>query len=212
MMRTLAGLVDDRGLPCSAAYLEHDDPTVGAALDALATGHVVTLGMLLAPGYHATVDVPRLLLQAPRAVLVDDRGPLGTGPWLVPSLDWLVADVGAGPDAPVIVATAGSTRPDARLAIAQFASEWGRTRTGAVTVAATTGPGLSLQDAAARLSHAHVPIGVRAAAAVVVPFMIAPGILADRAAKVAQRHGLLTTGTLAEAPPFVDALVARLAG
>jgi hypothetical protein len=56
MMRTLAGMVDDRGLPCSAAYLEHDSPGVPQALGAL-TGPVVTLGMLLAPGFHATVDV-----------------------------------------------------------------------------------------------------------------------------------------------------------
>ena len=42
--------------------------------------------------------------------------------------------------------------------------------------------------------------------------MIAPGVLADRAVQVAERRGLLTTGTLAESPPFVDALVERLAG
>lgn len=209
-MRTLAGLVDDRGLPCSVAYLEHDLPTVEAAMKSLATGHVVALGMLLAPGYHATVDVPHLLSLAPAELVVEDRGPFGTGPWLVPSLEWLVADVGAGPDTPVIIATAGSTRAEARVAVAQFASEWGRTRAGDVVVAAATGPGLSLEDAATRLSQVNVAPGVRVAQAVVLPLMIAPGVLADRAAKVAVRHGLLTTGCLAEASPFVDALVGRL--
>jgi sirohydrochlorin ferrochelatase len=200
MMRTLAGRVDDRGLPCSAAYLEHDAPGVAEALSVLA-GPVVTLGMLLAPGYHATVDVPSMLIGAPVAVTVDDRGPLGTGPWLLPTLDWLLADVGAGPDSRVILATAGSTRPDAQDSLARFASEWQQTREGRVVVAAATGPGLSLEDAAAE--HA---------AAVVLPFMIAPGVLADRAAQVAERRGLLTTGTLAESPPFVEALVGRLTG
>lgn len=197
-MRALAGLVDDRGLPCSAAYLEHDSPSVPQALGAL-QGTVVTLGMLLAPGYHATVDVPSMLVRAPADVTVGDRGALGSGPWLYPALDRLLADVGAGSDAGVILATAGSTRPDAQSSLARFASEWERTRAGRVVVAAATGPGLSLQDAA-----------VEHAASVVLPFMIAPGVLADRAAAVAERRGLLTTGTLAESPPFVDALVERL--
>lgn len=198
MMRILAGLVDDRGLPCSAAYLEHDSPGVLQALDVL-TGPVVTLGMLLAPGYHATVDVPGMLIGAPAAVTVDDRGPLGTGPWLLPTLDWLLADVGAGPDSEVILATAGSTRPDAQNSLARFASEWQQTREGPVVVAAATGPGLSLEDVA----EEHE-------AAVVVPFMIAPGVLADRAAQVAGRRGLLTTRTLGASPRFADALVERL--
>jgi sirohydrochlorin ferrochelatase len=200
MMRTLAGLVGDRGLPCSVAYLEHDSPGVPQALDVL-TGPLVTLGMLLAPGYHATVDVPSLLQRAPAAVTVDDRGPLGTGQWLLPTLDWLLADVGAGPDSQVILATAGSTRPDAQESLARFAAEWQQTREGRVVVAAATGPGLSLQDAAEEDE-----------AAVVLPFMIAPGVLADRAVQVAERRGLLTTGTLAQSPLFVDALVDRLTG
>ncbi len=211
MMCTLAGHVDDRGLPCSVAFLEHDTPAVQIALEAL-RGPVVTLGMLLGPGYHATVDVPRLLIGAPAAVTIDDRGPLGTGTWLIPTVDRLIADAGGDPDAPVILATAGSTRARARLALAGFASEIQRTRAGDVLVAVASGPGLSLEDAAARLSVDAVPAGGRTPRAFVVPFMIAPGVLADRVVEVAERRGLCSTGTLAESPPFIDTLVERLTG
>jgi sirohydrochlorin ferrochelatase len=211
VMHTLANRVDERGLPCSVAFLEHDTPSVQIALEAL-RGPVVTLGMLLGPGYHATVDVPRLLIGAPAAVTIDDRGPLGTGTWLIPTVDRLIADAGGDPEAPVILATAGSTRAKARLALAGFASEMQRTRAGDVLVAVASGPGLSLEDAAARLSVDAVPASVGTPRAVVVPFMIAPGVLADRVVEVAERRGLCSTGTLAESPPFIDTLVGRLAG
>lgn len=211
MMHTLATLVQQRGTECAVAFLEHDEPSVATAL-AVRSGPVATLGMLLAPGYHAAVDVPALLAAAPSRVTVDDRGPLGTGPWLIPTVDWLVADAGGDADAPVILASAGSTRAEARLALAGFATELQRTRRGEVVVAAASGPGLSLEDAATRLSSDAVPSGVRDSRAVVLPFMIAPGILADRVGEVAARTGLFSTGTLSESPPFVDALVERLRG
>ncbi len=211
VMGALASRVDERGLPCSVAFLEHDTPTVPTALDEL-SGDVRTLGMLLAPGYHATVDVPRLLSSAPDNVRVHDLGPLGTGQWLYETLDWLVDDVGGSPDDPVILATAGSTREEARLALARFAASWQQTRTGAVVVAAGTGPGLSLEDAAQRYTQRVVPSGVRTRPAVVLPLKISPGILAERVAHVADRHGLLSAGTLAESPLFIDVLVQRLAG
>lgn len=209
VMRTLANHVDARGLPCSVAFLEHDTPTVQTALGEK-SGDVVTLGMLLAPGYHATVDVPRLLASAPEHVLVHDLGPLGTGDWLFATLDWLVDDVGGSPDDPVVVATAGSTREGARLALARFAADWQQTRSGVVVVAAGTGPGLSLEDAAQRHTQLGIPSGVRTRPAVLLPLKISPGILAERVTHVASRHGLRSAGTLAESPLFIDVLVERL--
>lgn len=208
-MAGLASLVDDRGRPCSVAFLEHDEPSVPTALSEL-SGHVTTLGMLLAPGYHATVDVPRLLSGAAPSTVVHDRGPLGTGPWLIPTVDRLIADAGGDPSTPVILASAGSSRAAARLTLADFASRWQKGRPGEVTVAVTTGPGLRVEQAAEGLPTDSPTAGIRTSPAVVVPFMIAPGVLADRVTEVAERHGLLTTGTLAESPPFIDALVDRL--
>jgi sirohydrochlorin ferrochelatase len=193
-----------RGPHCEAAFLEHDEPRVEDSLAACAPGaRVVTLGMLLAPGYHATVDVPRLLATAPASVTVIDRGPMGTGPWLHPALEWLVDDVGGRPSTPVVLAVAGSTRPDARRSLDDFAAQWQRTRPGQVHLAAATGPGRSLEDALTGAATVGEP-------PVVLPLMIAPGVLADRARKVATSRGLLTTGTLAEAPQFVDAVTDRL--
>jgi sirohydrochlorin ferrochelatase len=200
-MSALAKAVDARGLPCDVAFLEHDEPSVRTWLSQRAAGTTVTtLGMLLAPGYHATVDVPGLLSSAPADVEIKDLGPLGTGPWLHETLRWLLADVEAPPETPVVLATAGSTRAEAREALRVFAGDWGSTRPGEVVLAAGTGPGLSLEDA----------VQAVAPDAVVLPLMIAPGVLADRARAVADRRGLRTTGTLADAATFVEALVARL--
>lgn len=210
VMRTIATEVSDRGLTCSVAFLEHDRPSVPEALAEISSA-VVTLGMLLAPGYHATVDVPRLLAGAPPGLRIHDLGPLGTGEWLFPVLDGLVADVGAGPESPVILATAGSTRDAARLSLAGFASDWEETRTGHVVVAAGTGPGLSLEDAARRYAVDHLPVSVGIQPAVVLPLKISPGVLTDRTLNIAGKHGLLAAGTLAESPLFVDVLVDRLA-
>jgi sirohydrochlorin ferrochelatase len=200
-MSALAKAVDARGLQCDVAFLEHDEPSVRAWLSQRTAGTAVTtLGMLLAPGYHATVDVPGLLSTAPPDVDVHDRGPLGAGPWLHETLEWLLADVAATPETPVVLAAAGSTRPEAREALRLFADDWGRTRPGDVVLAAGTGPGLSLQDA----------VQTGPPDAVVLPLMIAPGVLADRARAVADRRGLRTAGTLADAATFVDSLVSRL--
>jgi sirohydrochlorin ferrochelatase len=202
-MQSLAKAVDARGLSCDVAFLEHDAPSVETWLSRQPRGtSVVTLGMLLAPGYHATVDVPRLLATAPDGVTVHDRGPLAAGPWLFDILTWLVSDVAASERTPVVLATAGSTRPEARQALDALASGWGQTRGGEVVLAAGTGPGLSLEDA----------VQAVAPDAVVLPLMIAQGVLADRATAVAQRHGLRTTGTLAHAPQLPDVLVERLSG
>ena len=211
-MRSVAGQVTARGLPCSVAFLEHNEPSVPKALVEITSRSVVTLGMLLAPGFHATIDVPHLLAQAPEDLCVRDLGPLGAGDWLFPILDWLVCDVDGSPDDPVILATAGSTRDAARLAIEAAASDWQRSRQGTVVVAAGTGPGVSLEDASQRLAPSSFSHGPTSRGAIVVPLMIAPGVLSDRAVKVADRHGLITTGTLAECPLLVDALVERLSG
>lgn len=203
-MQFVAKAVDASLPSCQVAFLEHDTPRVSDWL-ASCTGDVVALGMLLAPGYHATIDVPRLLDTAPRSTRVDDRGPLGTGPWLNRTLDWLVEDVGGTARTPVVLAVAGSTRSSAQQSLRRFVTQWQDTRPGAVQLAAATGPGRSLHDVTAAVaSEPGDPVPV------VLPLMVAPGVLADRARAVASAHGLLTTGALADAPTFADAVIERL--
>ena len=89
--------VDDRGLPVRGGVPRARPPP---AYRWLARRHCSGApsspsGCCSHPATTRTVDVPGLLVSAPAGVVVDDRGPLGTGPWLFRTLDWLVADVGA---------------------------------------------------------------------------------------------------------------------
>lgn len=209
-MQLVAKSVDALAPSTQVAFLEHDEPRVGPWLGTRPPGdEVVVLGMLLAPGYHASVDVPRLIAQGSDSLTLVDRGVLGTGPWLNQTLDWLVADAGGDRGTPVVLAVAGSTRPEAGQSLAGFAEQWRSSRSGGVHVAAATGPGPSLGAVLAAAT------GTRAASAdiptpIVLPLMIAPGVLADRARAVAARHGLATTATLADSPHFAEAVATRL--
>ena len=207
-MKRLVEEIGSRHIRCAVAYLEHNAPTVERWLTLRANSQtaddsIAVTGLLLAPGYHAQVDVPRLLANAVPSLLIDDRGPLGVGPWLHPTLDDLVARSGGTPATPVIVTTAGSSRDDARAYLAEFVTQWGSTRPGSTKFAVATGPGPTVDDAIA----AQQPVDD---AAIVVLLMIAPGVLADRVIDLAAGAGVRVTGTLADSPAFVDALVGRL--
>ena len=208
---TMSNLVQDvcsRGVRCEVAYLEHNSPTVEGWLSAQgdvqsADDDVAVTGLLLAPGYHAQVDVPRLLATAPSTLTIEDRGPLGVGPWLNPTVDDLVARSGGTSSTPVIVTAAGSSRADARAYLAEFVAQWGSTRPGPVTFAVATGPGQSVTDAIATAEG-------RGNDTIVLPLMISPGVLADRVADLAHKSGVRVGGTLADSPAFVDAIVGQL--
>ncbi|MCZ3387934.1 MAG: hypothetical protein LH645_02155 [Actinomycetia bacterium] len=207
-MSRLVEEVGSRGVHCEVAYLEHDSPTVeewlGAHSHAPADHEPVAVtGLLLAPGYHAQVDVPQLLANASPTQTIDDLGPLGLGSWLNPTLDDLVTRSGGSPSTPVIVTAAGSSRADASAYVAQFVKQWGSTRPGSVTFAVATGQGLTVADAI-------LTGGTADDAAIVVLLMIAPGVLADRVADLAAAAGVQVTGTLSDSPAFIDALAGRL--
>jgi sirohydrochlorin ferrochelatase len=196
---TLADTLSRRGVPTGAAYLEHDAPSVDGWLEGR-SGRVVTLGLFLAPGYHVQVDLPRVLAAAPPDLRVADRGALGVGSWLMPVLDDLVAQV-AAPDATVVLVGAGSGRRRARASLERFAVGWARHRGAAVTLAHSP-------DAVATVAGAHAAGGN----AVVVPLLVAPGVLADRVTAAADAAGLPCTPTFSAADGFVDAVARRLTG
>lgn len=191
---TLADALSRLGLPTEAAYLEQDAPSVEGWLDGR-SGRVVTLGLFLAPGHHVRVDLPRVLAAAPDAVDIDDRGALAVGPWLVPVLEDLVAQV-AAPDAAVVLVSAGSARTEAQIALEQFAATWAKQRSASV----------ALVHSPQELATSTPP------GAVVVPLMIAPGVLADRVRVAADAAGARCTPTLSQSPCFTDVVAARLTG
>lgn len=195
-VRSLATGVSAHGVRTEAAFLEHDLPDVATWL-AGAEGQVTALSLLLAPGYHAQEDVPRLLATAPDAVRVSDLGVLGAGPWLHEVLDELVASAGGDPATPVVLVAAGSSRPAAGEHLQAFAAGWAATRPGPASVSDPAG----LAEQVDRWPDA-----------VVVPLLVAPGVLADRIARAADDLGVRVTPVLGVAGGFVGVLAARLAG
>ena len=122
-VRSLATGVSAHGVRTEAAFLEHDLPDVASWL-AGAEGPVTALSLLLAPGYHAQEDVPRLLATAPDGVDVSDLGVLGSGPWLYDVVDELVASAGGDRATPVVLVAAGSSRQAAAEHLQAFVAGW----------------------------------------------------------------------------------------
>jgi sirohydrochlorin ferrochelatase len=195
--RTMRGLSEHltrRGVLTDVAYLEHDQPSLHQWLvRAPRASTVSVLGLFLSPGLHARDDLPRLLAQASTHVRLDPRGFLGVGPWLGGVLDDLVAATGAAPSSRVVLVTAGSARTAALAPFEDFAGRWAAQRPGPVT-----------------LVHSPGEVGRAPRDSVVVPLMVAPGVLADRVGAAAVAAGLPVTGTLSTSEVFTDALVARL--
>ena len=152
------------------------------------------LGLLLSPGYHARVDVPRLIEAGPDDVV--DRGVLGAGPWLDGAMDEAVAAVGGDTATPVVVVSAGSTLPAARRNVEDHVTRWGSGRPAATWVV-TDPSDLSV-------------LGEVPAESVVLPFLVAPGIFSDRIGDAADDWGLRTAPVLGVTEGFIDAVIDRL--
>lgn len=194
-MSDLSERLTRRGVPTQVAYLEHDQPSVDQWFaTASRESTVAVLGLFLSPGMHAQVDLPRVLAQAPDGVRVEPRGALGVGHWLGGVLDDLVSTVDATSSTSVVLVTAGSVRTGARAPFEAFVRWWAGQRTGPVALV-------------------HSPEAVSRAprgGGVVVPLMIAPGVLADRVRDAATAAGLASSGTLSASDVLIEVLATRL--
>jgi sirohydrochlorin ferrochelatase len=211
-MRRLAAMTEQRdGMATAVAFLDHDEPTVGDALGVVRAGAaaVHTLGLFLSDGYHARVDVAKVLADAGEHLALADHGTLGMGPWLLPALKAALLDVDqrtAEPGSGVVLVGAGSSRPEAREEVVQLAGAWQRQRGGPVRPAFASGPGPTLEEALAMLADAGCS---RRAVALL---MLAPGVLADRVVTVAAQHGVAVAQPLGESPEIVTRISERTLG
>ena len=203
------------GFPTTVGYLEHNTPSVEAALGnaigsttSAASPSVSAVGLFLASGYHVRVDVPRVLADAGPAVI--DCGPLGLGDWLLPALDRALGQTLAGDgdsdtdgsdgsdgidgaDGVALVAT-GSSRPEARDEVVDLAARWEEKRRAPVRAAFATGPGTTIDEAMIMLNQAGCQRRV------VMPLLLAPGSMADRVIESARRKGTPVSAPLLGAP------------
>lgn len=183
------------GLRVETAFLDFNGPTVSQALASLylsGVREVVALPLLLTRAFHAKADIPAVLAES--AVRLPDLSVrvadvLGPHPLLVASLERRLAEAGLGltpadrATTGVVLASAGSTDPEAIAVIAEIAREWRHTGWCAVRPAFASAA-LPRTEDAVRALRAE---GVRRVA--VAPYVIAPGFLPDRITAGAEAAG-----------------------
>ncbi|MEU1944292.1 sirohydrochlorin chelatase [Streptomyces sp. NPDC020125] len=202
------------GLRVEAAFLEFNAPRVPQVLARLAVEdatEVIALPLLLTRAFHAKTDIPAVLREAtarhPR-LSVRQAAVLGPSPLLMDALERRLHEAGLRPaDRPstgVVLASAGSTDPEAIAVIAEIAREWRHTGWCAVRPAFASASLPRTEDAVRALRAAGV------ARVAVAPYVIAPGRLPDRIASGAEAAGAdLLAPVLGPAPELARLLLRR---
>ncbi len=202
------------GLRVEAAFLEFNAPRVPQVLARLAAEdatEVIALPLLLTRAFHAKTDIPAVLREAtarhPR-LSVRQAEVLGPSPLLMDALERRLYEAGLRPaDRPstgIVLASAGSTDPEAIAVIAEIAREWRHTGWCAVRPAFASASLPRTEDAVRALRAEGV------ARVAVAPYVIAPGHLPDRIAHGAQAAGAdLLAPVLGPAPELARLLLRR---
>jgi sirohydrochlorin ferrochelatase len=202
------------GLRVDTAFLDFCAPTVPRAVRELAADGVrdaVALPLLLTRAFHAKTDIPAVLREATAALpalRLHGAEVLGPAPLLTAALERRLREAGLRPgdraSTGIVLASAGSTDPEARAVIAGIARAWRRTGWYAVRPAFASAALPRTEDAVRELRAE----GVRKIA--VAPYVIAPGFLPDRIARGAREAGAdLLAPVLGAAPELVRLLLER---
>ncbi|MEW2386938.1 sirohydrochlorin chelatase [Streptomyces venezuelae] len=198
------------GLRVETGFLDFDTPTVSGVLERLAAEgvrDVVAQPLLLTRAFHAKTDIPAVLREAPAALRIRQAAVLGPSPLLVSALERRLYEAGLDPaeksSTGVVLASAGSSDPEAIAVIAEIAREWRRTGWCAVRPAFASASLPRTEDAVRALRDVD---GVRRVA--VAPYVLAPGFLPDRIARGAAGADVLAD-VLGPAPEVARLLVRR---
>lgn len=207
------------GLRVETGFLDFNAPAVPRVLERLASEgveDVVALPLLLTRAFHAKADIPAVLHEAsarlPR-LRIHQAEVLGPSPLLLSALERRLYEAGLSPgdksSTGVVLASAGSTDPEAIAVIAEIARElrytgWCAVRP-AFASAVSAGGYLRTEDAVRSLRAAA---GVRRIA--VAPYVIAPGFLPDRIGRGARESGAeALADVLGACPELSHLLLAR---
>ncbi|MGW5342105.1 CbiX/SirB N-terminal domain-containing protein [Streptomyces sp. HUAS TT3] len=204
------------GLRVETAFLDFNAPRVEQVLSALhADGvhDVVAQPLLLTRAFHAKADVPAVLAEALvrlPGLTVRVADVLGPDPLLTAALELRLREAGITPadraTTGVVLASAGSSDPEAIAVIAETAREWRHTGWCAVRPAFASAA-LPRTEDAVRALRAE---GARRVA--VASYVIAPGRLPDRIAGGAREAGAdVVAGVLGAAPQLARLLLRRYA-
>ncbi|KPI14811.1 cobalamin (vitamin B12) biosynthesis CbiX protein, partial [Actinobacteria bacterium OK074] len=171
-------------------FLDFNIPSVQGVLESLAAEgvrDVVALPLLLTRAFHAKSDIPAVLRDAPPQLRIRQAEVLGPSPRLLAALERRLYEAGLRPQdkssTGVVLASAGSTDPEAIAVISGVAREWERSGWGAVRVAFASATLPRTEDAVRELRE----LGWGRVA--VAPYVLAPGFLPDRIARGAVEAG-----------------------
>ncbi|WP_405883378.1 sirohydrochlorin chelatase [Streptomyces sp. NBC_01384] len=197
------------GLRVETGFLDFNIPSVQGVLESLAAEdvrEVVALPLLLTRAFHAKADIPAVLREAPARLRIRQAEVLGPSPLLTAALERRLYEAGLTPaDKPstgVVLASAGSTDPEAIAVIAEIAREWRRTGWCAVRPAFASASLPRTEDAVRELRA----LGCERVA--VAPYVLAPGFLPDRIARGAAEADVLAD-VLGPAPEVARVLLER---
>lgn len=201
------------GLRVETGFLDFNAPAVPQVLERLAfegVREVVALPLLLTRAFHAKADIPAVLAQAPPQLDIHIADVLGPSPLLLSTverrLQEALYEAGLAPadkrSTGVVLASAGSTDPEAIAVIADVARELRHTGWCAVRPAFASAALPRTEDAVRGLRES----GVRRVA--VAPYVIAPGFLPDRIARGAHDADVLAD-VLGAAPELARLLLVR---
>ncbi|MFJ8184641.1 sirohydrochlorin chelatase [Streptomyces sp. NPDC096105] len=197
------------GLRVETGFLDFNVPSVGAvleSLDAEGVRDVVALPLLLTRAFHAKADIPAVLAEAPPRLRIRQAEVLGPSPMLLAALERRLYEAGLTPaDKPstgVVLASAGSSDPEAIAVIADVAREWRHTGWCAVRPAFASASLPRTEQAVRELRELGCP---RVA---VAPYVLAPGRLPDRIARGAAGADVLAD-VLGPSPEVARVLLER---
>jgi sirohydrochlorin ferrochelatase len=182
-------------LDVRAAYVQNAPPDVPSVLADAGRGAVV-VPLLLSRGYHVAVDIGRAARAAGAAV----AAPLGPDRALAAALDARLAETGAPPTAPVVLAAAGSTDADAVEDVEAQARLLAERRGTPVVAAYATAQTPTVHEAVTRLLAEHEgPVAV-------APYLLAPGYFATVIGRTAATWVAAPVGVH---PAIVDLVIRR---
>ncbi|WP_128801605.1 MULTISPECIES: sirohydrochlorin chelatase [unclassified Streptomyces] len=200
------------GLRVETGFLDFNIPSVHGVLESLtAEGvrDVVALPLLLTRAFHAKSDIPAVLRDAPPRLRIRQADVLGPSPLLLSALERRLYEAGLSPadksSTGVVLASAGSSDPEAIAVIAEIAREWRHTGWCAVRPAFASASLPRTEDAVRELR------ALGCARVAVAPYVLAPGFLPDRIARGAAGADVLA-GVLGPAPEVARVLLERYDG
>ncbi|MFJ8490223.1 sirohydrochlorin chelatase [Streptomyces sp. NPDC094038] len=197
------------GLRVETGFLDFNIPSVHAVLESLAAEgvrDVVALPLLLTRAFHAKADIPAVLRDAPPRLRIRQAEVLGPSPLLLSALERRLYEAGLTPadksSTGVVLASAGSSDPEAITVIADIAREWWHTGWCAVRPAFASASLPRTEDAVRELRE------LGCARVAVAPYVLAPGFLPDRIARGAAEADVLAE-VLGPAPEVARVLLER---